>query len=135
MRKATKDAKPKAATMGTANIRLLLMNPPKRSERKVVGSKVAAATTLVVEVVAASNTKSFRGAACREDDDTGVEQLLPMADTRFMLVGAKASANKAMLMPRRQRRKIRWMHFILILVVCTRSSGLWKGYCAWIKVR
>ena len=46
IKKATKDARLKAATIGTASIRLLLINPPKTSDKKVVGSSVVADTII-----------------------------------------------------------------------------------------
>ena len=96
--KATKDATPNAATIGTAKIRFELMNPDKRSERKVVGSSVTAETE--VDVV----SKTFIGATCKdvvEDKGDRQKELLGLEDdanaTRLWQgLGAKASAVKAM---------------------------------------
>lgn len=109
MRKATKDANPKAATIGTANIRLLLMNPPNRSERKVVGSKVAAATRLL-ELLLVVSRKRSRGAAWSEDDDVDGPMLVVerRMEGEMLVLGTNASAVRAMLPMRQQSRKNLW---------------------------
>jgi len=113
-----KPATPNAAIIGTAKMRLLLRNPPKISDKTVVGSKVAAETKFVVDAVAAvvashtSRGVAFKSVGEDEEDATTVccANLLLFARQE---VGAKALAIKAMLLSKQTSRYL-WMQVIVM---------------------
>jgi len=125
-----KPATPNAAIIGTAKMRLLLRNPPKISDKNVVGSKVAAETKLVVDAVAVVASHTSRGVAFKsvgedEEDATTVccANLLLFARQE---VGAKALAIKAMLLSKQTSRYL-WMQVIVMdnfFVSGKRSSSI-----------